>query len=280
MSKPCSHWPAFSTASASSRASALAWVRTRSSGTTTPSVSVRIGLTASADPIRAAAAPTRPPRLRYSSVSTYSSAVEDSPARRAASATSAASFPASRACAGPAGREPGRDADLGRVDAGDRDRGLLRGQHGRVERARHRGAEVHRHDLPRRPRTPASRTPTGSRSGVGRDVLTGTNAASASAIISDVTSTPSVKTSAPMMTCSGTTVMFSRAASCTDRRGRRVRDHRNTSHGLMLSVSGLAQTTMLTSLGALTMTLRTSRPSIERDDVGLGQRQRASARRR
>ena len=50
--------------------SALAAVRTFSNGPTRPSSTLRIGLTASADPTSAAAAPIRPPRRRYSRVST------------------------------------------------------------------------------------------------------------------------------------------------------------------------------------------------------------------
>ena len=53
-----------------SRASARLEVRTRSSGRIAPSFNVRIGLIANAEPSIADADPMRPPRLRYSRVST------------------------------------------------------------------------------------------------------------------------------------------------------------------------------------------------------------------
>ena len=68
--RPPSASPAASTASSSSRLSARAAVRTFSSVATLPSSICSSGFTASAPPNRAAAAPIRPPRRRYSSVST------------------------------------------------------------------------------------------------------------------------------------------------------------------------------------------------------------------
>ena len=62
--------PAASTARCTSRLLARAAVRTFSSGTTRPSFTCRTGLTASAEPSTAAAAPIRPPRRRCSRVST------------------------------------------------------------------------------------------------------------------------------------------------------------------------------------------------------------------
>ena len=57
-------------ASSTSRLSALVRVRTRSYGAMAPSVMLSSGLTARADPSSACAAPIRPPRRRYSKVST------------------------------------------------------------------------------------------------------------------------------------------------------------------------------------------------------------------
>ena len=61
---------AASTARSSIRAMARVDVRTRSSGTMCPSRSPRIGLIDSAEPTSAPALPIRPPRRRYSRVST------------------------------------------------------------------------------------------------------------------------------------------------------------------------------------------------------------------
>ena len=68
-------WAA-ATASSTIRASARLAVRTFSTGSMCPSLTARIGLTASAEPSRADAEPIRPPRRRYSRVSTQNTTVE------------------------------------------------------------------------------------------------------------------------------------------------------------------------------------------------------------
>ena len=89
------------------RSNARLAVRTRSIGVISRS-SARIGLIFSAPPIQLCAAPTRPPRRRYSSVSTQNHIRRPSRARRAASATSSREAPseAARAAASTARPRP------------------------------------------------------------------------------------------------------------------------------------------------------------------------------
>jgi hypothetical protein len=104
--------------SSTNRSTARLRVRTRST-TLNPNSPIKIGLRSSADPSHAAAPPIRPPRLRYSSVSTTTHCLTSWRARRVAAITPEPSSPAAAARAAaalgfqPCGCLPSHRAGLG-----------------------------------------------------------------------------------------------------------------------------------------------------------------------
>ena len=127
-------------------------VRTRSTGCISPSI-VRIGLTFSVAPIHARAAPIRPPRRRYSSVSTMTMILRFSRIARAAATAPARSAPrvdrvgrgdGHEAVPGAAGQRVDHDHPLGRHPALDQQVARLLG---RAHRAGDAAAEVDREDV-------------------------------------------------------------------------------------------------------------------------------------
>ena len=140
--------PAASTTRWTRRCSARVAVRTFSSGTTCPSLTCSTGLTASAEPRTAAAAPIRPPRRRCSRVSTTKRVRVAAAVVRAASADRLALGPGRGGAGG--GEDGEAAAHGGRPRVDDRHdvlADLRGGQPGGVRGARQLGGQVDGDDL-------------------------------------------------------------------------------------------------------------------------------------